>query len=421
MNKLNVFIKDTFLKNVKSFGFLTMLLTPLIVMGVIIGIIYFAESAFSGLSDVNLAVISEDQSIGTIIEEADESITIVDAIETEAEARDLLGNEELDGYIMADWEGENLNASLTYTGGLDAHIQLIEQVLTSLQMVTRSQALGISPEEAQSLNQPVVLESHVVSVDAGEIVEEDGLANAIAIGGAYFINIMIMMFIMFYATTVIEEVAGEKGTRMMEVILSSTTATTHFFGKIIGVFLVMLVHVLFYVFVALGAYMYFKDHAFVTQFLSQVDIGAVIVEFLEYTWVFLLLGVLMYMFIAAFLGSLITKTEDINRAASPLTMLVLLGFYIGLFAMASPENSVVVVSSFIPFLTPFVMPFRLATNTVSSFHLWLSVGGSIAFTAFVAIVSLMFYRANVLIYSDNSLMKTIKQSWALVRSERNSN
>lgn len=418
MSKLTVFIKDTFTKNVKSIGFVSMLLTPLIVVGVIVAIIYFAESTFSGMADIDIAVISDDPSIGTILQESEESITVVEDIQTEEQAMGEMSAGELDGYIVAAWEGEQIQASMTYTSGMDAHIDVIEQILTGAQMIARAQALDISPEEAQSLNEPVVLENHIVSIDAGEIVEEDGLANMIAIGSAYFINIMIMMFIMFYATTVIEEVAGEKGTRMMEVILSSTTATTHFFGKLIGVFLVMLVHILFYVLVVLGAYLYFKDHALVTQVLAEIDIGAVLLDFLEYTWVFLILGVLMYMFIAAFLGSLITKTEDINRAATPLTMLVLLGFYIGLFAMASPENPIVVASSFVPFLTPFVMPFRIATNTVGSLQVWLSVGGSVLFTVFVAFISLIFYRANVLIYSDTSMMKTIKQSWALVRSER---
>lgn len=75
------------------------------------------------------------------------------------------------------------------------------------------------------------LQTHTVSIEDGAIVDEDDLANIIAIASAYFINIVIMMFIMFYASTVIEEIAREKGTRMMEVILSSTTATTHFFGN----------------------------------------------------------------------------------------------------------------------------------------------------------------------------------------------
>src|SRR5699024_2842622 len=150
-------------------------------------------------------------------------------------------DEAIDGYLVANWEGDSLEATVTHSSDLDNHLPLIEQALSSRQIMLRAQELGITPEQIQNLNEPVNVENHIVSIDDGEIVEEDGIANAIEVGSAYFINIVIMMFIMFYAATVIEEVASEKGTRMMEVILSSTTATTHFFGKITGVFLVMVV------------------------------------------------------------------------------------------------------------------------------------------------------------------------------------
>lgn len=420
MSKLGVFIKDTFTKITKSISFLTMLLTPLVVIGIIIAIGYFAEQTFSEMGEVEVAVISESPGISEMIDDLDESIQVVQEITTEEEASEQLQEEAIDGYFVIDVQGDTVQATVTHDNSLTNHVPLIEQALTSTQVMLRAQELGISPEDIQNLNEPVLLENNIVSIDDGELVEEDGLAAGIAVGSAYFINIMVMMFIMFYASTVIEEVAGEKGTRMMEVILSSTTATTHFFGKIIGVFLVMLAHVLFYILATLGAFLYFRNSDFVVNFLADIDLGAVLLEFLRLSSVFLFIGVIMYMFIAAFLGSLITKAEDVNRAATPLTLIVLLGFYIGFFAMAVPENPVVVVSSFIPLLTPFVMPFRIATNTVSNLHVWLSVGGSVLFTVLLAYVSLIFYRANVLIYSDTNVWNTIKQSWTLIRSENKS-
>lgn len=420
MSKLNLFIKDTFFKIVKSASFLIMLISPLVIVGIIFVIGYFAEQTFSETNDINIAVISEDPMIGQSLELSEETINISPDIETEDEALAALSADTIDGYLVTNWENDQLQARLTHNSQMENHIPLIEQVLSNVQMSYRAQALNISPEEAQTLNEPVQIEASIVSIDAGEIVEEDGLANMIAVGSAYFINIMIMTFITFYASTVIEEVAREKGTRMMEVILSSTTATTHFFGKLIGVFLAMLVHVAIYIVLAVGAFFYFRDHELIQAFIGDLDIAALLLEFLQVSSVFLVVGVLMYMFLAAFLGSLITKTEDIGRASGPLTLIVLLGFYIGLFAMAQPENIVVIISSYIPFLTPFVMPFRLATNTVTTLEVGLALTGSAIFTVLVAFVSLAFYRANVLIYSDTSLTKTIKQSWALIRSEQQS-
>jgi len=44
MSKLWVFIKDTFLKIVKSMSFISMVLSPLIVIAIIVGIGYFAKT-----------------------------------------------------------------------------------------------------------------------------------------------------------------------------------------------------------------------------------------------------------------------------------------------------------------------------------------------------------------------------------------
>ena len=416
MNKLGVFIKDTFWKNVKSVSFITMLLSPIILIVIIAGIGYFVAQSESDIPEVELAVISKDSSVVPMLEESDGNLTVKQEITTEEEAQAALEQDQISGYLMVDVDGNQLKGSLVHED-LNNHIPIIEQVLTNAQILLRANELNLTPEQLESLNEPAVLDTQVVSIDDGEIVEEDDLEQGIQIGSAYVINIVILMFIMFYASTVIEEVAGEKGTRMMEVILSSTTATTHFFGKLIGVFLVMLVHILFYIIVGTAAFMYFRNHELVVSLIGDLDIGAILVQFLEFSSIFLIIGVIMFMFIAAFLGSLITKTEDINKAATPLSLIVVLGFYIGLFAMAQPENIVVVISSFVPLMTPFVMPFRIATDTVSSLHVWLSLGGAALFTGLLAYISLIFYRANVLIYSDTNFINTLKQSWALVRSE----
>jgi len=416
MNKLGVFIKDTFWKNVKSVSFITMLLSPIILIVIIAGIGYFVAQGESDIPEVELAVISKDSSVVPMLEESDGNLTVKQEITTEEEAQAALEQDQISGYLMVDVDGDQLKGSLVHED-LNNHIPIIEQVLTNAQILLRANELNLTPEQLGSLNEPAVLDTQVVSIDDGEIVEEDDLEQGIQIGSAYVINIVILMFIMFYASTVIEEVAGEKGTRMMEVILSSTTATTHFFGKLIGVFLVMLVHILFYIIVGTAAFMYFRNHELVVSLIGDLDIGAILVQFLEFSSIFLIIGVIMFMFIAAFLGSLITKTEDINKAATPLSLIVVLGFYIGLFAMAQPENIVVVISSFVPLMTPFVMPFRIATDTVSSLHVWLSLGGAALFTGLLAYISLIFYRANVLIYSDTNFINTLKQSWALVRSE----
>lgn len=138
MSKLNVFIKDTFLKITKSISFISMLLSPLIIIAIIVGIGYFASQTFDGMSEIELAVLSDEPEIATVIEETEESITIAEGIETEAEAREELANEAIDGYLVLDWENDQLNASITHSDSLENHLPIIEQALTSTQNVNPS-------------------------------------------------------------------------------------------------------------------------------------------------------------------------------------------------------------------------------------------------------------------------------------------
>lgn len=129
VNKLNIFIKDTFFKIVKSMSFIMMLLTPLIMIGIVVGIGYFASKPFSGTPEVDIAVISEDSSIGDTLSASEESIQITTELTTVEEARATLVAEEIDAYLEADWEGNQLTAELTHGSGMDTHIAIIQQVL----------------------------------------------------------------------------------------------------------------------------------------------------------------------------------------------------------------------------------------------------------------------------------------------------
>src|SRR5699024_9616956 len=108
MNKLGVFIKDTFWKNVKSVSFITMLLSPIILIAIIAGIGYFIAQNESEIPKVELAVISEDPTIPQMLLESDETLTIAEDITTEEEARTALSQDEISGYLVVNVEDNRL-------------------------------------------------------------------------------------------------------------------------------------------------------------------------------------------------------------------------------------------------------------------------------------------------------------------------
>ncbi|GAB2479358.1 ABC transporter permease [Alkalibacterium psychrotolerans] len=418
MNKFWIITKEVFKKNIKSFGFLAMVLIPLIIIGFLAGLGYYFSQEAANAEAVPIAVLTEDESLQLVLTENDWNIEVDESITTEDAADTALINDEIEGYIVAESDGASIEASVIHTDGMSQIMPLISEALTTHQAMLRAEQLGLSPEEVTSLYAPVAIDEQVVSVTEGSLTEEDQLDRMVQVWSAYAVSIAIMAFIVTYSGIIAEEVANEKGTRIMEIILSSASATQHFFGKLVGVSMVMLTQIAIYVVAAVSAYFYFRDTEFVQGLIGGLDIVAMLQELLGYTLIFFIGGVLMYVILAAFFGSLATKMEDVNKAVTPIVFVALAGFYIGMFAFNSPENTVSVFFSYFPLFTPFVMPFRIAAGTVGTGGIWLSIVGTAAFTLLIAVVSLAFYRSNVLVYSDTNIIGTMKRSWNIMQSNK---
>ncbi|GEK90056.1 ABC-2 type transport system permease protein [Alkalibacterium putridalgicola] len=418
MSKYWVITKEVYKKNVKSFGFAVMVLSPLLVFAFIAGLTYYFSQEEQQAPDVSIAVLTENESINQIFSNEEWGFEIEKEIGTETEAEEALLDESISGYLVAEVENGTIDAQLVYTDDMSELLPIIQEALSNYQTMVRADQLALAPEEVMALSEPVMIDEQYVNVEEGSLTQEDFSDRMIQQGGAYFVSIAIMIFIMTYAGIIAEEVASEKGTRIMEIILSSASATNHFFGKLTGVMLILLTQIAIYAVVGLGAWLYFKDAQIVQDLIGGVDVAAIFQELMGYTLIFFIVGVLMYVVLAAFFGSLATKMEDVNKAVTPIVFLALTGFYVGIFAFTAPDNMFVAVFSYIPLFTPFVMPFRIAAETVSTFGIWMSIIGTVGFAIVISFIALAFYRSNVLIYSDTNLLGTIKRSWSIMQSNK---
>ena len=77
---------------------------------------------------------------------------------------------------------------------------------------------------------------------------------------------------------------------------------------------------------------------------------------------------------------------------TPMMIPLIAGFYIGMFSLNSPQALFVKVTSFIPFFTPFIMPFRIAGGTASQVEVWLSILGMVLFAVLVLFLSMKIYK-----------------------------
>lgn len=296
---------------------------------------------------------------------------------------------------------------------------MIQQQLTGIQSTVRASQLGLSAQEVASLSEMAGLDRQKVSFDdQGKMTigEDNSLVQYVV---SYVVTITLFIIILTYAQIIAQEIASEKGTRIMEVILSSTTAQKHFYGKLTGVLLVALTQMGLYGVIFGVGYQQFKNMDMVKEILAGISLTNIFGPFLWFSLAFMILGILIFSVLAALCGSLVNKAEDTAKAILPVTYLSLGGYLLGLILGASDPNNIVIrITSYIPFLSSYVMPIRLANDTVGLGGAWISLILLLLITFFLTVVSANMYKSNVLVYSEGGIWSSLKQSISIMRNER---
>lgn len=417
MRKFWIITKDVYLKNIKSISFLIMILVPFIMMGVI----YVAGNFVQQNSEVNtIGVLSDDPQLTQQLGQVKTDDFEFKAIDSTKKAQKELADEKIDAYMTVSVANEEVKGKLYSENSLGQSTQLlIQQQLTGVQSMLRASTLGVSPEEVASLSQPASFSRQKVSFnDQGKMtVGEDNSDVQYVV--SYVATIILFIIILTYAQIIAQEIASEKGTRIMEVILSSTTAQKHFYGKLTGVLLVAVTQMALYGVIFGVGFNQFKNMDIVKSTLDGISLDSIFGPFLWYSLLFMFFGILIFAVLAALCGSLVNKAEDTAKAILPVTYLSLGGYMLGLILGASDPNNIVIrITSYIPFLSSYIMPVRLANETVDVSGAMVSLVILIVVTFVLMFLSANMYKSNVLVYSEGGLWSSLKQSISIMRNER---
>lgn len=417
MSKFWVITKDVYRKNVRSISFIIMLLVPFIAAAGLYIINQVTDNATEEGDTIGVVVQGDSDLLNTVeVQTVLDSMTVLNSKE---QGEEQLKEEEIDGLLLLSVEKEQINGEFYSSNTMPQVTMALNQQLNQLQSSLRAKALGLSEEEVASLNASVPFSVQKITFNGnGEMnTEEDFTSIRLVVGMAT--TILLFIFIVTYASIIAQEIASEKGTRIMEVILSSVSARSHFYGKLAGILLVALTQIVVYaVSIGLGFY-WLKNNSTVQAFLAEFSIRDILGEFLVYTLLYLILGILIYAVLAALCGSLVSKVEDVSKAILPVTYLSLAGYMIGLsLGMANPDHLVIRVTSFIPFFSSYTMPIRLANNFVSTGEVLLSLMILVLSIVGLIIFSERMYKANVLVYNDNGIFAALKQSVSLMTKNK---
>lgn len=417
MAKYWIITKDVYKKNVKSLSFFIMLLIPFIAAGIFYFIGKVAETPTTS-EKIGVVITAQDEATTAIWQSINPSFTIIDS---QAKGEKELKEQKITGLLLIMSENQSIKAELLSKESLSqTFVFTIQQQLNQMQTKIRATQLGLTNEDVLQLNQGALLETKAVSFSQNGQMETGKDLSTVRMVLSFTTTIVLFFFIITYASIIAQEIASEKGTRIMEVILSSVSAKTHFYGKLTGILLVALTQLLVY---GLGvgiSFIWLKENPFIQGFLSTYPLTAILNGFLSYTLIYLLFGVFIYAVLAALCGSLVSKVEDVSKAILPVTYLSLAGYMVGLTLGAnSPDHIIIKISSYIPFLSSYTMPIRLAYGLAATSEVLLSLSLLIVSILLLVMLSSRMYKANVLIYNDNGIWAALKQSFSLMKYQKN--
>lgn len=226
---------------------------------------------------------------------------------------------------------------------------------------------------------------------------------------AYIIMFAIYMLILFFGQTVSTSIAREKDSRTMELLITSTKTTDLIVGKVMAMGALGVVQML--VIFSSGIVGFMINKSKYPEYIIQMIQGTMSLDVILVYLLFSVLGYILYLFIFASLGSLVSKVEDVGSSVTPITMLFVIAFMIASFALQMPDASLVVVSSFIPFTSIFTMPIRYMLTTVSSVQMVIASGLMIVGVVLVAMFSIYVYRFGSLNYGNKIKLKEVFKSF----------
>ena len=418
MSKFWIIALNVYKKQVRSAAFLIMVLAPLV-----IGALYYGMGKFmsDSASIDKIGVYDQQMVFANALSQSKEFEFI--AMKSEKAGEKQLAEDKIDAFLILDTSKEVLEAKLLAKDSVETSTQLkLRMMLSQIQRQISAQKLGLSAQQLAQLDQQVPLTVNKVTVnDQGHLTkkQEDGAAVQMIIGFAC--TIILFLFIANYANIIAQEIATEKGSRIMEIILSSTKASTHYYGKIMGVILVGLTQMAVYIPVFLFGLYQFKDNEQLAPFLASVDFGA------HFSWtlflnivlvaLFVLTGIVQYAVLSAVAGSLVNRAEETSKAIMPVMYLAMIGYFGGLvFSFTNTQSPILTITSYIPYWSSFAMPLRIVNEVVSYPGAFISLALNIVISTVVMVLSAKMYKANVLVYNDRGVLAAFKQSIKLMKT-----
>ncbi|MDK9859493.1 ABC transporter permease [Staphylococcus equorum] len=326
---------------------------------------------------------------------------------SEKQAKSQVKNEKLDkAYVIKLSEDQKLSGKILSKDTVsEQDKQKLKATLSTVQTQFVAANLNLSQDELKQLQSQSEVTSEVLADNANNSnlnEAQKGFNTMIVYAG-----VMLIFFIVFnYASQVAMEIATEKTSRVIEMIITSVSPVTHILAKMAGVVSVALTQISIFIVAGIICFLVFDIGDMLKGF--DIEPNELTVQLIVVGIISMIIGILSYIILASILGSITARIEDINQSLMPMTLISMIAFYISFFSIMNTDTLLVKITSFIPLLSPFVMFVRASTPDVAIWEIVLSMVISIITIFILLWVAVRSYKDTILSF-DKGFMSSVKR------------
>ncbi|MCD3218889.1 ABC transporter permease [Mammaliicoccus sciuri] len=409
MNKFWPTFNLTYMQKVKSKSF--------IIMTAIFMILIFALSNIDKIIDFFdndskvVAIQTDNDMIYKVLEKQYKQNDDIEKVEKVSLEKGKKGvkDEKYKRLIQVNVNGEKVDGTIYEKGNVsESEKMTLQSTLSQMQSSLTAQKLNLSEKDLKTLNTPSdVKTEEIKSNDEKQSSDIDPKVQALNSAVVYIIIFLSFFITINYANQIGSEIATEKTTRVIEMIVTSVKPSIHVSAKILAIIAVAFTQIFFIILAIVISIFAFDLKGLFES--AGVEYGPETTRIIIYGAVYLILGVVSYISLAAILGALTSRIEDLAQSMMPVTFISLAAFYIAIFSISNPDTMLVKVTSFIPMLSPMVMLLRTTSESTPEWHLLLGIVISVVTCIILLVFAAKTYRGSVLTY-EKGVIKNLKNA-----------
>jgi ABC-2 type transport system permease protein len=326
------------------------IISSIVIILLLVGALALQVVLSSGADETRIGVVGGDAALMQALEQQGAALDVgvtVEELDDEAAGRKAIGDDDVDGVLVT---GQGRAPELLVEESASGSLQAVAQgAVAQLSLAEQLTAAGLA-----SLDVPEVA---VTPLDPS--ADRDGQRVVGAIIGVGMLYGLLILFGQFVAQGVVEE----KSSRVVELLLATMRPWQLLAGKILGLGALGLAQIVLIAVIGVGGALTF----------DVVDVPGDLIGTAASVVAWFVLGYAFYASVFAVGASLVSRQEDLGTVLMPTTLVLVFAFVVGIQAASDPGGTLATVTSYIPGVSPLVMPVRQAAGDVAVWEVGLAV------------------------------------------------